>query len=150
MTERPVPKPRLRVIADSGDLASASPTTGAPWRGRRRVADPKDKFVAVRCTSAQHAAWTAAAAQIGTNVGDYLRTLADGSPSPRAVRRPPVEKEALARVLGELGKVGSNVNQLARIANTSGDMPELGTLTGIAADVREIRATLMRALGRGD
>jgi hypothetical protein len=114
------------------------------------VSDPKDKFVAVRCTAGQHATWTAAAAQAGTNVGDYLRTLADGSPIPRAVRRPPVEREALARMLGEVGKIGSNVNQLARIANTSGDLPKPDALADIAADVRAMRDALMKALGRGD
>jgi hypothetical protein len=141
-----------RLPADDSDAAPASPAAsrGAPWRGRRRVPDPKDKFVAVRCTAGQHATWTAAAAQAGTNVGDYLRTLADGSPSPRAVRRPPVEREALARMLGEVGKIGSNVNQLARIANTSGDMPEPDTLADIAADIRVMRDALMEALGRGD
>jgi hypothetical protein len=141
-----------RLPADDDDALVMPPVRRvAPWRGRRRVPDPKDKFVAVRCTAGQHATWTLAAADAGTNVGDYLRTLADGgSPSPRAVRRPPIERQALAQLLGELGKVGSNVNQLARIANTSGDMPEPDALADIASDVRAMRAALMKALGRGD
>jgi len=136
-------------LTTAGD-ATPAPSHGAPWRGRPRVADPKARFVAVRCTADEHAALTAAAAQTGLSVGAYLRAMALGNSGPRAVRRPSVEKETLARWLGELGKVGSNVNQLARIANTSGDMPEPDTLADIAADVRAMRDALMKALGRGD
>jgi hypothetical protein len=93
---------------------------------------------------------TAAAAQAGLSVGAYLRTMALGSPGPRAVRRPSVERADLARLLGELGKIGSNVNQLARAANTSGDMPAVDELAAITADVRVLRDALMKALGRGD
>ncbi|HEX3983909.1 MAG TPA: plasmid mobilization relaxosome protein MobC [Acidisoma sp.] len=128
----------------------AAAPKAAPWRGRRRVADPKARFVAVRCTDAEHATLTAAAAQAGLSVGAYLRTMALGSPGPRAVRRPSVERADLARLLGELGKIGSNVNQLARAANTSGDMPAVDELAAITADVRVLRDALMKALGRGD
>jgi hypothetical protein len=107
-----------------------------------------DKFVSVRCTSAQHAAWTAAAARSGTNIGDYLRTQADARPSPRAVRRPPVELGELARVLGAIGRVGSNINQLAHVANATGALPQCQELAAIRADVMAMRAALMRALGR--
>jgi len=126
------------------------PKRPAPWRGRKRVSDPKDKFVAVRCTPAQHAALTAAAAQAGLSVGGYLRATALGSAGVRAVRRPTVERTALARVLAELGKLGSNVNQLARVANTNGTMPEPDTLADIASDVRTMRDALMAALGHAD
>lgn len=150
MTEARLAKARLPVPANDGGTAPATPSHGAPWRGRRRVPDPKTCFVAVRCTADEHASLTAAATQAGLSVGAYLRTTALGSPSPRAVRRPPAEKEALARLLGAVGKVGGNVNQLARAANTTGDMPAPDELAAIAGDVRAIRAALMKALGRGD
>ena len=121
----------------------------APWRGRRRVPDPKNCFVAVRCTPDERAALTAAAAQASLSVGAYLRATALGGTGPRAVRRPTADREALARLLGELGKVGSNVNQIARVANTSGDPPEPDTLGRIALDVRAMRDALMEALSRG-
>jgi hypothetical protein len=150
MTQAAQSRPTATTAADTADAPVPLRPRGAPWNGRPRVADPKACFVGVRCTADEHAALTAAAAQAGLSVGAYLRATALGSPSPRAVRRPPVEKVMLARWLGELGKVGSNVNQLARIANTSGDMPEPDTLADIAADVRAMRDALMKALGRGD
>ncbi len=122
----------------------------APWRGRKRVADPRTKFVAVRCTPAKHAAYEAAAAKAGLSVGAYLRALADGSPGPRAVRRPPVEREQLARLLGQIGKIGSNVNQLTHAAHAAGAMRTHRELKQIGDDVKDMRAALMKALGRGD
>jgi len=131
-------------------LAAEPERKAAPWRGRKRVADARTKFVAVRCTPAKHAAYEAAAAKAGLSVGAYLRALADGAPGPRAVRRPPIERVALAQVLGALGRVGSNVNQLTRVANTTGALPQAATLKEVSAEICVMRAALMKALGRGD
>jgi hypothetical protein len=76
--------------------------------------------------------------------------LALGSAGPRAVRRPPVERRELARLLGHLGKVGSNINQLAYAYNRDRLVPALAELVGIRRDVGEMRAALLRALGHGD
>ena len=135
--------------ASEPPAAPATPATPARRYGKRKLSDARGKFVAVRCSDAEHATMHAAAAQAGLTVGPYLRTLALGSPGLRAVRRPPVEKEALARVLGELGKLGSNVNQLSRVANTNGDMPAIERLDAIAAELATIRDAVMRSLGRG-
>src|SRR5579859_622193 len=108
----------------------------APWRGRQRVDDPRERFVAVRCTDGEYATITAKAALAGLPRGTFLRVAAIGTAGPRAQRRPPLEKKALAQVLGLLGRVGGNVNQLARIANTTGELPGRDELTAIGADVR--------------
>ena len=133
-------------------MSDAAPAAkrAAPWRGRKRTDDPRKAFVAVRCTAAEHAASIEAAARAGMEVGPYLRTQALGSPGPRAKRRPPIEREALARALGLIGLYGSNVNQLAYVANTSGDLPTGAALLEMAGHVREMRNALRRALGRGD
>lgn len=108
------------------------------------------KIVPVRCTVAEHVAMTESAIRAGLSLGAYMRFLASGSPGPRAVRRPPMERAELARLLAEFGKLGSNVNQLARVANTHGELPDQATLAGIARHVQESRRALMEALGRGD
>lgn len=128
--------------------AAATPAPATRRHGKRTLADARGKFVAVRCSAAEHATMHAAAAQSGLTVGPYLRALALGSPGLRAVRRPPVEKAQLARLLGELGRVGSNVNQLARVANTNGETPKEAELAAITAELATMRAALMKALGR--
>ena len=56
----------------------------------------------------------------GLSVSDYFRKLALESPVPRKVRRKDLGEHAVvyARWLGELGKIGSNLNQLTRRLNT--------------------------------
>lgn len=118
--------------------------------GKRKVKDARGKWLHVRCNDAEHATISAAAAQKGLMVGAYLRGLAVGEAGPRARRQPPAGRAELVRVLGLLGNYGSNLNQLARAANTSGELPTEAALTEIARNVREIRDAVMGALGRGD
>ena len=110
----------------------------------------RTRFIAVRCTAEEHASITEAASRAGFSVGAYLRTLALGSPGPRAVRKPPVERQELARLTGLVGKLGSNVNQLAHGFNRSGKFPGFAELLAIRREIGEMRAALMKALGRGD
>jgi hypothetical protein len=120
----------------------------APWRGRRRVSDAKTSFVALRCTAQERSAIDEAARQAGLSIGAYLRALALGNAGPRAVRRPPIERKELARLLGQLGKIGSNVNQLARAFNRGGRAPALAELAALRQEIVQIRDALMQALGR--
>jgi hypothetical protein len=121
----------------------------APWRGRMRVKDARTKVIPpIRCTEGEQAAIKAAADQAGLSVGAFLRALALGDAGPRAVRRPPIERKELARLLGQLGKVGSNVNQLAHAYNRTGILPGFPELVAIRQEVGQMRAALMQALGR--
>jgi hypothetical protein len=89
-----------------------------------------------------------AAERAGLTVGPFLRKLALGDAGPRAVRRPPVEKAELARILGALGKIGSNVNQLAHAYNQLGRVPGFPELIAIRREIGEMRTALLKALGR--
>jgi hypothetical protein len=120
-----------------------------PWRGRKRVKDARTKVIPpIRCTEAEQQAIKAGAERAGLSVGAFLRALALGDAGPRAVRRPPIERKALARILGELGKVGSNVNQLARGFNRSGVLPGFPEILAAQRDIGEMRSALIQALGR--
>ena len=55
----------------------------------------------------------------------------------------------LARLLGELGKLGSNVNQIAKAFNSTGAVPASPQLTAMQTDIMAMRAALIEALGRG-
>jgi hypothetical protein len=108
----------------------------------------KNSFISVRCTAKERTTIDEAATQAGLSIGAYLRALALGHPGPRAVRRPPIERKELARLLGHLGKVGSNLNQLAHAFNRDGQKPSLTELTTMRQQVGELRDALMKALGR--
>jgi hypothetical protein len=122
--------------------------TMAPWRGRKRVKDARTKLIPVRCTAVERAAIKAVADKAGLSVGAFLRAAALGDAGPRSVRRPPIERKELARLLGHLGKVGSNLNQLAHAFNSSGRVPGLAELNDIRSYVGQMRDALMAALGR--
>jgi hypothetical protein len=130
------------------DVRVASAKRPAPWRGRKRVVDARTKFIAVRCTPAEYAAIAEKSADAGLKIGAYLRSVALGDPGPRAARRPPIERTQLARILGLLGNLTSNVNQLARGFNQSGRFPGLPELLAIRRECAEMREAVMRALGR--
>jgi hypothetical protein len=130
------------------EAATTSPKRSAPWKGRRKVADPKSKAFAIRFTPAQFAQVADAANDAGLSVGAFARTVLLGSPGPRAVRKPPVQKAELARLLGELGKLGSNVNQIARAYNQGRDAASLAELAEIRGNLVVLRDEVMQALGR--
>jgi hypothetical protein len=94
-----------------------------PWRGRMRVKDARKRFIAVRCTEKEHAAIAEKAEEAGLAVGAFLRKLALGDAGPRAVRKPLAERKELARLVGHLGKIGSNINQLAHGFNRDRVLP---------------------------
>ena len=130
------------------EVANQRPKAIAPWRGRRRAEDAKTSFISVRCTAKERARIDEAARQAGLSIGAYLRFLALGEAGPRAVRRPPVERKELARLLGHLGKVGSNINQLAHAFNRDGRVPGRTELDDMRLYVGQMRDALIAALGR--
>jgi hypothetical protein len=130
----------------NGTVARAKKKT-APWRGRMRVKDARKRLIHFRCTDHERAAIKAVAEEAGFSVGAFLRLLALGDAGPRAVRRPPAERAELARILGQLGKIGSNVNQIAKAIHTTRNLPSWSELAEIKADIATVRAAVLKALG---
>jgi hypothetical protein len=131
---------------NDGTVARAKKKT-APWRGRMRVKDARKRLIHLRCTDHERAAIKAVAEEAGFSVGALLRLLALGDAGPRAVRRPPIERAELARILGALGKIGNNVNQIAKSIHTTQNLPSWSELAEIKADIATVRAAVVKALG---
>ncbi len=109
----------------------------------------RSRLVAVRCTDAELAAIAAGAARAGLSVGAFMRRQAIGTAGPRAVRQVAVDRGALAFVLAQLNRFGSNINQAARVANSVGELPAMAELRQQSGMVRAMHDALMVALGRG-
>jgi hypothetical protein len=77
-------------------------------------------YVRARCTEEEKAIIEAAAEAEGISVGAFIRARTLGDPGKRSRRRPPADRAELVKILAELGKIGSNINQIARRIN-SGD-----------------------------
>lgn len=88
----------------------------------------RTKRVEIRLTEAEEKALMELAASCGLSVSDHIRKAALGS-KPR-VRKATPERAAFIKGLAELGKIGSNVNQIAKALNTDLAARQRATVSG--------------------
>jgi hypothetical protein len=103
-------------------------------------------IVPVRMTVEERDRLQALSARSGLAAGAFMRAAAFGEAGPRAQRRPSAEAATLRRLLGELGRVGNNVNQIARRLN-SGEAASLPQLNEALGAYLGMRNAIYRALG---
>lgn len=87
-------------------------TSGSEKRQRQRSLN-------IRMTDAELAEIEAKANDLELAPSSYARMILLDSPPPRARRKPSVEVESVAKVLAQLGKIGSNINQIAHALNAN-------------------------------
>ena len=99
----------------------------------------------MRLTAAERTELEQRADRAGMTVATYMRHQCLGTAGPRAVRRAPIERKALAQLLGLLGNSGSNLNQIARALNSDRPIPHDidGTLAEVRAAAKAV-STVMR------
>lgn len=92
------------------------------------------KVLQVRLTTEERAKVAAAASASGLSLSGYARETLLGEPTPRTQRAAPTpEIKTLAVLLGKLGMVGNNLNQLARLGNQGQFIPPAELKTALAA-----------------
>ncbi len=91
-----------------------------------------------------------AASRAGLTRAGYQRTQSLSVSKTRSTRRPPIEKEQLARLLGQIGKAGGNLNQIVRAVNMSAAGVEIPDeeLTMTLAELRQVAREIMGVLGQ--
>ncbi len=106
----------------------------------------RGKILAARFADAEAAEIEAKALAEGVSVAGYLRESALERETPGTQRAAPLpERQALAILLGQLGKAGSNLNQLARLGNRGQPVPLaelMETLAATRAAAEKVRQTL--------
>jgi len=132
----PAPKPRrARTARSDGSAHSGSET-------RQR-----GSIVPFRVNASERADLEAAADRAGLSLGSYIRARVLTAPTTRATRTPPVNKVALAKLLGEIGRIGGNVNQIARQLNSGRDPQEVANLQHTLRSLWQMRDAVLMALG---
>ena len=101
----------------------------------------------VRWTDEEFNALAAKADKAGLAVAAFMRAAALGDAGPRAQRRPPADHKALRQILGELGRVGNNLNQIARALN-AGEQARLPELKDALRAYLVLRDAIFAALGK--
>jgi Bacterial mobilisation protein (MobC) len=130
----------------------ASPTAPRPLAGRgkrsRSGSETRKKStpVTTRYDELELAELDDAASKAGLTRASYQRvqTLAT-QPKTRSTRRPPIERELLAKLLGQIGKVGSNLNQIAHAAHL--DKAEHFEIAEVIRENRDLGREVMKAIG---
>jgi hypothetical protein len=107
----------------------------------------RNKHLTIRLSPDERDEINGDAQRAGLTAGSYARDVLLGAPAPRQVRRPPVERQEVVRMIGQLGYIGNNLNQIARALN-SGDEADQQTLIQALGDLHLMRDAALRALGR--
>lgn len=108
----------------------------------------RGEVITFRALPEEAEAIRAAADRAALSIGAFLRAAGTGSAGPRAVRRPVVEKAALARILGKLGAIATDVRALRAAAERTGDVDAERMASVIGDALYEMRNALFAALGR--
>jgi hypothetical protein len=113
------------------------------------------KIISFRLTPARreelHECAVARGMGVSTLTRELVESMLDGSARmPRRRPQPITDPAELRRVLGHLGKLGSNVNQLTRICHAKGQSPKTEWLKMIHSHVEALRHIAIHALGVAD
>lgn len=106
-------------------------------------------YLRFRVTADERSAVETAARAARQSVSDFLRALALVKPAagPKPRRRPPTaDVLELSRIVAQLGKWGSNLNQLAHQANI-GEPVSRAEYLALATQVHEVSQAVIEALG---
>ena len=120
--------------------AKSKPRTRSGSETRRR-----DKRLLVRLDDRELTEIEAGASAAGLTLASFARARILANPA-KPSRRATPDMALLAQILGQLGRVGSNINQIARGLN-GGDMRGLDDLPLALAEFRGTASLILRALG---
>jgi hypothetical protein len=103
--------------------------------------------IGFRATDAERAEIEKAAERAGLSVGSYVRSRALAKPTTRAQRRPPVETQQLAQLLGMIGALSGQVQALLR-NHGGGDAIAPAVLQEAMAGFREAVGAILTTMGK--
>ena len=99
----------------------------------------RQQVIRARVTPEEFDKITNDARAVGLSVGGYLRLLGMGMVTKGTQRAAPLPAaQDLARIVGGLGKVGANLNQLTKLANQGQIVPP----SALNASLAEVRALM--------
>jgi len=101
----------------------------------------------IRLTTSERKELNMRAEAAGMSVAAYVRHQALGAPGPRSVKRLPLDAVLVRQLIGQLGYIGNNLNQLTRAVNV-GDIVEPRELAPVLREVNEAIKTNMALIGR--
>ena len=107
----------------------------------------RGETVTVRLTKDERARLDDLSSRSGLAAGAFMRAATFGDTGPRAKRRPPADHVALRQILGHCGRIGNNLNQIAKRLNEGGGAAPIRELREALAAILDIRDAILAALG---
>lgn len=109
----------------------------------------RNERITVRLDKEERKILEEAAERAGVTLGTYVRSrvLAPEQIKTRAVRRPSIEQEKLAQLLGQLGRVGGNIHQIAKRLNFQEHVAN-DEISVALSSFEEAAESIMLAMGR--
>ncbi|MEQ1908696.1 MAG: plasmid mobilization relaxosome protein MobC [Vicinamibacterales bacterium] len=108
----------------------------------------KGRVITARFDDGEAEAIRRMADKAGVSIGALLRHAVFNTLPPPAARRPCINVQAVAQLLAQLGKIGSNINQLAKHANAGRSIDSMDNSIELALrDLSELRIACLQALG---
>ena len=105
----------------------------------------RNHTVTIRLSDEEHAILEETAERTGYSKSYLFRRALLSAPPPRARPRPSIQTKQIARVLAQLGKIGSNINQLAKYANLG--RTQSAQIELALRELGELRLACLQALG---
>lgn len=111
-----------------------------------RPSENRIKQLRVRLTAEEFAQLERDADTAAVDISTIARAQLLNAPIPKRRYRRSVDHEKLADVLLQLGKIGGNLNQLTKVANSTGNITHVRNLREMRADIEAIRDQVSAAL----
>lgn len=111
-----------------------------------RPSENRSEYLRVRLTPEEMEQLRRDADTAAVSVSDVARAQLLNAPIPKRKSRRSVDHEKLAQVLQQLGKIGTNLNQLAKVANASGDLSHVRNVRELKTELEAIRDEVRAAL----
>lgn len=131
----------------SGEAAEKA--AAAPKKKKKKTSGSETRerggMVAFRVSPAERVEIEEAASAAGLSLASYVRGLVLDAPQTKKTRKPSIDRAALAQILAHVGKIGSNINQIARRLN-QGKGVGFERLGAVLDEVAEIKAAILEAL----
>ena len=123
------------------------PTSQQPPKGKKPSSEKRERglIIGVRVNPEEKSIIEDAAGIAGLSLASYIRGLVLEAPQTKKTRKPSLDRVALAQVLAQVGKIGSNLNQIARRLN-QGKGVGLERLGAALDEVAAIKTAILEAL----
>jgi hypothetical protein len=119
---------------------------GHPQPPKKSQTRQRNFQIKTPCLRDEFNAIAAKADNAGMTRAAWSRNVMLGAAGPRAQRRPHPDKKLLIQILGQIGRVGGNINQIARNLNEGGQ-PQIPELKQAIKAYMDIRNAIYEALG---